>query len=78
MARHGKEAKNIAEIAAARELLSLVFYGMRDGRVRYPRRAPGRRHDRQRYPGARPPSILPLPGRLAQWRARRVIGPAWP
>ena len=33
-ARRGKEAKNIAKIAAARELLTLVFYGMRDGRVR--------------------------------------------
>ena len=34
IARRGKEAKNIAKIAAARELLTLVFYGMRDGRVR--------------------------------------------
>jgi len=32
--RRGKEAKNIAKIAAARELLTLVFYGMRDGRIR--------------------------------------------
>ena len=34
IARRGKEAKNIAKVAAARELLTLVFYGMRDGRVR--------------------------------------------
>ena len=32
--RRGKEAKNIAKVAAARELLTLVFYGMRDGDVR--------------------------------------------
>jgi transposase len=32
--RRGKEAKNIAEIAAARKLLTLVFYGMRDGQIR--------------------------------------------
>ncbi len=29
--RRGKEAKNIAKVAAARKLLTLVFYGMRDG-----------------------------------------------
>jgi transposase len=34
IARRGKEAKNIAKIAAARELLTLVYYGMRDGRIR--------------------------------------------
>jgi transposase len=34
IARRGKEAKNIAKVAAARELLTLVFYAMRDGRVR--------------------------------------------
>jgi transposase len=34
IARRGKEAKNIAKVAAARELLTLVFYGMRDGHVR--------------------------------------------
>jgi hypothetical protein len=32
--RRGKQAKNIAKIAAARELLTLVYYAMRDGRVR--------------------------------------------
>ncbi|HEV3379949.1 MAG TPA: IS110 family transposase [Trebonia sp.] len=42
IARRGKEAKNIAKVAAARELLCEVFYAMRDGRVRraaQPRRA---------------------------------------
>ena len=34
IARRGKEAKNIATIAAARELLTLVSCGMRDGRIR--------------------------------------------
>ena len=34
IARRGKEAKNIAKIAAARELLTLVYYGMRDGSIR--------------------------------------------
>jgi hypothetical protein len=32
--RRGKEAKNIAKVAAARRLLTLVFYGMRDGQIR--------------------------------------------
>ncbi len=34
IARRGKEAKNIAKVAAARELLTLVFYGMRDHQIR--------------------------------------------
>ncbi len=34
IARRGKEAKNIAKVAAARHLLTLVFYGMRDGQIR--------------------------------------------
>ena len=34
IARRGKEAKNIAKVAAARELLTLAFYGMRDGHAR--------------------------------------------
>src|ERR1700742_291067 len=34
IARRGKEAKNIAKVAAARELLCDVFYTTRDGRVR--------------------------------------------
>ena len=34
IARRGKEAKNIAKTAAARYLLTGVFYAMRDGHVR--------------------------------------------
>jgi transposase len=34
IARRGKEAKNIAKTAAARHLLTAVFYAMRDGHVR--------------------------------------------
>jgi transposase len=34
IARRGKQAKNIAKVAAARRLLTLVFYGMRDGQIR--------------------------------------------
>ena len=60
IARRGKEAKNIAKVAAARELLTLVFYGMRDGRRPpcSPARA-GRMTCPGLRPGARPPSILP-------------------
>jgi transposase len=34
IARRGPQARNIAKTAAARELLTLIFYAMRDGRVR--------------------------------------------
>ena len=34
IARRGKEAKNIAKVATARQLLTWVFYAMRDGQVR--------------------------------------------
>jgi transposase len=34
IARRGKEARNIAKVAAARRLLTLVFCGMRDGQIR--------------------------------------------
>jgi len=34
IARRGKEARNIARAAAARKLLTCVFYAMRDGHVR--------------------------------------------
>jgi len=34
IARRGKEATNIAKTAAARKLLTCVFYAMRDGQVR--------------------------------------------
>ena len=41
IARRGKEARNIAKVAAARRLLTLVFYGMRDGQIRCLSKAPG-------------------------------------
>jgi len=34
LARRGAQAKNIAKVAAARQLLTWVFYAMRDGQVR--------------------------------------------
>jgi Transposase IS116/IS110/IS902 family len=34
IARRGKEARNIAKVAAARRLLTLISYGMRDGQIR--------------------------------------------
>jgi len=42
IARRGKQARNIAKVAAARQLLTLVFYGLRDGQIRAlaPRPAP--------------------------------------
>jgi transposase len=40
IARRGKEARNIAKVAAARQLLTLVFYGLRDGQIRCLSRKP--------------------------------------
>jgi hypothetical protein len=34
IARRGNTARNIAKVAAARTLLTLVFYGLRDGETR--------------------------------------------
>ena len=34
IARRGKKARNIAKVAAARRILTLVFYGLRDGQIR--------------------------------------------
>lgn len=34
IARRGKETRNIAKVAAARKLLTLVYYGLRDGQIR--------------------------------------------
>ena len=34
IARRGAQARNIAKVAAARRLLTLIFYGMRDGQIR--------------------------------------------
>ncbi|GGJ09537.1 hypothetical protein GCM10010121_019880 [Streptomyces brasiliensis] len=33
-ARRGSQARNLAKAAAARKLLTLVYYGLRDGEVR--------------------------------------------
>jgi transposase len=41
IARRGKEARNIAKVAAARRLLTLVYYGLRDGQIRFLSPAPG-------------------------------------
>jgi transposase len=38
--RRGKQAKNIAKVAAARRLLTLIFYGLRDGQIRCLSRTP--------------------------------------
>jgi transposase len=40
IARRGKEARSIAKVAAARRLLTLVYYGLRDGEIRCLTRAP--------------------------------------
>ena len=40
IARRGKEARNIAKVAAARRLLTLVYYGLRDGQIRCLSRPP--------------------------------------
>jgi transposase len=42
IARRGKESRNIAKVAAARQLLTLVFYGLRDGQIRCPSQGPAR------------------------------------
>jgi transposase len=43
IARRGKEARNIAKVAAARRLLTLAYYGMRDGQIRCLSQSPGNR-----------------------------------
>jgi transposase len=40
IARRGKQARNIAKVAAARQLLTLIFYGLRDGQIRCLSRQP--------------------------------------
>jgi transposase len=40
IARRGTQARNIAKVAAARRLLTLVYYGMRDGQIRCLARTP--------------------------------------
>jgi len=41
IARRGKEAKNIAKVAAARRMLTLIYYGLRDGQIRCLSQTPG-------------------------------------
>jgi hypothetical protein len=55
IARRGKKAQNIAKVAAARRLLTLVYYGMRDGQIRCLSKPPGgsprpRKHGRHEQP----------------------------
>ena len=52
IARRGKEARNIAKVAAARRLLTLVFYGMRDGQIRCLSRLPEHRRQPRPAPAA--------------------------
>ncbi len=61
IARRGKEARNIAKVAAARQLLTCVFYAMRRPRQvpRRPRQRAGRRVSR---PGAGQRVIAPRSG----------------
>ena len=50
IARRGAQARNIAKVAAARQLLTWVYYAMRDGQVR----CPGHRHPARPGEQARP------------------------
>ena len=66
IARRGRQAKNIAKVAAARRLLTLIFYGLRDGQIRcLPADSPSRpgRHEQPLAsgPGARSSFCLPPP-----------------
>lgn len=67
IARRGKEAKNIAKVAAARKLLTLVFCGMRAGQIRclpQPRQdqpaAQTARAAMTSFPGQRPGARSPI------------------
>jgi transposase len=70
IARRGKEARNIAKVAAARRLLTLVYYGMRDGQIRAcpgrplaRRRKPRDHHPRYRREAAKHPALRQARGR---------------
>jgi hypothetical protein len=63
IARRGPRARNIAKVAAARKLLTYVFYPMRDGHVRALDTPP---HQRRR------------PGEQARPRAARDRLRVWP
>ena len=68
IARRGKQARNIAKVAAARQLLTLVFYGLRDGQIRALSRQPA-------VTGARRPHDQPSLA-SGQARGRRFVCPA--
>jgi hypothetical protein len=77
IARRGKEARNIAKVAAARKLLTLVHYGLRQtdprsgqARPRRPAARRGRVTTPGQRPGTRPPSILPSARREAPTSGR--------
>jgi hypothetical protein len=40
IARRGSQARSIAKVAAARRLLTLIYYGLRDGQLRCLARTP--------------------------------------
>ncbi|MEV0186134.1 hypothetical protein AB0I54_43940 [Streptomyces sp. NPDC050625] len=69
-ARRGTQARNIAKAAAARKLLTLVSYGLRDGEVR----CLARTDQREQHPDPRPtrdrPEVWPPHG-----EAELLIGP---
>ena len=52
IARRGKEARSIAKVAAARRLLTLVYYGLRDGQIRCLATSPGNPPPTQTAPAA--------------------------
>ena len=52
IARRGTQARNIAKVAAARRLLTLVYYGLRDGQIRC-------------LPGSGEPPVTQPPARAA-------------
>jgi hypothetical protein len=66
-ARRGKEARDIARAAAARQLLTWVFYAMRDGQARTLASAGGRPREQARTRAARdrwfywPPPLVARP-----------------
>ena len=79
IARRGNEVRGIAKTAAARIMLTQVFYGLRDGHVRPPRTA--RRHDAA-GPAGRAAASLVFPAAAGTAGAAAgtelVIGPARP
>jgi hypothetical protein len=71
-ASRGQEARNIAKVAAGRELLCDVFNAMRDGRVRRAptpgqtaRAAPGPKAGREAAHPSAPPAATPVPAARA-------------